>query len=386
MANPQALIPATLASAFVFGMVPTLLTRARLPWARHLGITEQRAQALTVAGALALVPMMLVGGVALDKWGPTGGIVVGSVLLALGLAALAVSRTVGQALAPVLLIGGGGACLGIGSCILMPMALFPGNPLAAANFGTLGFALGALLTGSLVDKMIDRWGVQKALLGLALTALLPGVILTCTPWSEPHQAPAGLGQSLGGPLLWLTTVAVLLYSPLEARLAAWSTRYLTAMGHRPNLAVVLTTGFWLSFLASRLVAGFLTAPELLLKYPEPWIVFTLALGIAIVLGNVAGTLTPRSAGVGMILVGAGLGPIFPTLLGLVLAQLPQAPGSACGVLFAAATLGGLVLPALRGEVGQSADASKALRYQMLLALALGGVALAIALVLASLEA
>jgi fucose permease len=182
MANPQGLIPATLASALVFGMVPALLARVRVHWANHLGIAQPRAGALAVAFPLALVPMMLVGGVALDKWGAAGGIVVGSVLLALGLAALGVSRTVPQAVAPVLLIGGGAACLGIGSCILMPQALLPDNPLAAANFGTLGFAVGALLTSPLVDKMVGRWGLQKALLGLALAALLPGVIAAFTPW------------------------------------------------------------------------------------------------------------------------------------------------------------------------------------------------------------
>src|SRR5262249_17872148 len=122
MPDSQVLIPATLASALIFGMVPALLAGVRVHWARQLGIEEKRAGALAAALHLTLVPMMLGGGVALDKWGAAQGLVAGSVLLALGLAALAVSRSLAQALAPIFLIGGAGACLGIGSFILMPRA------------------------------------------------------------------------------------------------------------------------------------------------------------------------------------------------------------------------------------------------------------------------
>jgi fucose permease len=381
MPDSQVLIPATLASALVFGMVPALLAGLRVHWARHLGIEEKRAGALAAAFHLALVPMMLVGGVALDKWGAVEGIIVGSVLLALGLAALAVSRSIVQALAPIFLVGGAGACLGIGGCILMPQAFFPGNPLAAACFGTLFMALGALLTPPLAEKAIGRWGLQKTLLGLALVALLPGVIASLTPWGETSRGAAPWSRGFDSPYLWLAALAALLYTPLENRLAAWSTRYLTHMGHHPNLASVLTTCFWLSFLISRLGAAILSAQGLVLEDPEPWIVFLLALGTAIVLGNMAGMVTPRSAGVGMILVGAGLGPIFPALLGLLLRLLSKTPGTACGVLFACATLGGMVLPALLGDRGPAAAPEKALHMPLVLALFLAGTALIVGLLL-----
>jgi hypothetical protein len=290
-----------------------------------------------------------------------------------------VSRSLAQALAPIFLIGGAGACLGIGSFILMPRAFFPGSPVAATNFGTLFMAGGALLTPPLAAKAIGRWGLQKTLLSLALIALVPGMIATLTPWEEKVPGAGAAGWGLDSPLLWLAALAVLLYTPLENRLAAWCTPYLTHMGHQPNLASVLTTCFWLSFLLARLGTSLLAAQGFVIEDPEPWIVFLLALGVAIVLGNMAGNVTPRSAGLGMVLAGAGLGPIFPTLLGLVIRLFPDTPGAACGVLFAFATLGGMVLPALLGDREPAANPEKALRMPLVLSLFLAGIALIIGL-------
>src|SRR5262249_34962354 len=72
----------------------------------------------------------------------------------------------------------------------------------------------------------------------------------------------------------------------------------------------------------------LAAQGFVIKDPEPWIIFLLALGVAIVLGNMAGNVTPRGAGLGRGLAGAGLGPNFPTLFGLVLMPVALKPRGA----------------------------------------------------------
>jgi fucose permease len=113
----------------------------------------------------------------------------------------------------------------------------------------------------------------------------------------------------------------------------------------------------------------------------PWLIVVLALLSAVTLGNLVGATYWRHGGLGLLLVGACFGPIFPTLVGLVLQTFPDAQGVAYGTMFAVGGTSGLMLPPLIGYYARRKTVREALRIPVVLALLLAAPALVLALVL-----
>jgi fucose permease len=372
--------PAIIICSFVYGSIPAVRDGIEAALGQRLGMSSQRAASLLALANLAALPLMVASGLAIDQLGAVAVLITGSLLVALGFLALAVSRTVGQAVAAILLIGAAGACLGVSSLVLMAQAFYSSQPAASTNLGTLIWTLGALLTPAWLNGFLRKWGLRQSLLAAALIGLLPGLAAALTPW--PTAPPAGhVAPVLDAPVLWLAALVLFLFIPLETLMAAWCTPYLTESGHLPRLASVLTAGFWLSFMAARLATGLLLGQDrLALKYVEPLIIVGLGGVAAVFLGNMAGTDRPRGASLGLLAVGACLGPVLPTLLGLVYRIFPASAGLAVGTVWAAGSLGGILLPPLLG-VSAPKPGPKALYYPLILALLVAAGALVLALAL-----
>jgi fucose permease len=149
---------------------------------------------------------------------------------------------------------------------------------------------------------------------------------------------------LADPILWLCGLALFCYGPLEASLGAWTTTYLGGRGVRPATAFGLLSGFWLAFMASRLATAF--------SLPvgrEAVLILVLAL---LCVGVLLGMVLSRDALTAMALVlAAGLvfGPIFPTLMAVLLGHFaPAVHGRAVGLLFAIGGVGWTAIPMLIG--------------------------------------
>jgi hypothetical protein len=84
----------------------------------------------------------------------------------------------------------------------------------------------------------------------------------------------------------------------------------------------------------------------------PWLVLVLAIVAAICLGNLAGSRGLRAPTVALLVVAGIIGPLFPTLVGLLFERFPASLwGSAFGAAAAAAFLSTrLLLPVLEGYV------------------------------------
>ncbi len=381
MTAASALIPATLTGAFAFGTGPALLMGLRPVLAKRLGVEERSVGRLSAALSLLLAPLLLVAGLLGDHWGSQEVLICGALAQSVGLCALAAGRTFRRAAAAVVPLAVGGAGLGVASIVLMPRAFFPTNPAAATLLGTLFFTLGALLAPALANRLVAWTDVRRSLLVLALLSLVPGLAAAVTPWPPAPAGPAAAAYALDAPVLWVAALVLFFYVPLEVALAAWSSKYLIELGHRPGLASTLMTGFWLSFLACRAAAGLLWGDsELILADPEPWIILLLALAAAITLGNLAGAERSHNASLGLFLVGAFLGPVLPLLLGFVLRVFaPEVRGIACGAVLALGTVGGLLVPLAAGGYARRADGRDVLRIPLALALLVAGSALILAL-------
>src|SRR6516162_5307425 len=88
----HSLMPATILGALVFGAILSLLGSIKLPLSRRLGVDESAVGGLLAALNLALIPMMLLGGMLIDELGVRWIIIAGSIAAGLGVFLLACSQ------------------------------------------------------------------------------------------------------------------------------------------------------------------------------------------------------------------------------------------------------------------------------------------------------
>lgn len=372
-----------ISSAFVFGMMLALLGSLKLTLSRSLNLREGRTGVLLFLQNLALVPMMLLSGVLIDAVGVQPVIVASSTVTTLSLFALSTHPKTSQAFAAVLFCGLGSAGLCTGSVVLMPQAFFPGEPLASLNLGILFFALGALVTPVLTDVLLRALGYRKAVALLALASLVPGILAALPGANEVRGGNPALADEfsslIGHNSLWLAALVVATYTPLEASISFWATTYLTDRGLGERRAAWFLTGFWGAFLVSRLLVAALLHGGYLRERWDAWVLVVPSLLAAVAIGNMAGTVGPEKAGNGLLFLGLCLGPIFPTLVGSVFERMEQDKlqsfGTAFGMIFAAGSLGSLVLAPVVASTANKKTVQSALRVPMFEALLLTAVAL-----------
>jgi fucose permease len=322
---------------------------------------------------------MLLSGVLIDTLGVQPVLIVGSLVTALAIFALTLRRSYPLTLTCILLVGLGGACISTGSVVLMPPAFRPLDRTAALNLGNVFFGLGALVTPALTDLLVRTVDFRRAMGLLAVICLVPAVLAATTPGGEfPQVEPqqGSLSFVLGSSVLWLCGLVFLLYVPLEWSVSTWATTYLTDLGQQERKAAWLLSGFWLCFLATRLLMALVRLPEGV----NPWVIIVLSLLAAVAFGNLAGTSSRSTAGFGLLFLGAALGPIFPTLVAVLFREFPEKEhGSAYGAMFAVGSLGSLVLPPLVGAFARRRSVQYALRIPMVMCLLLAAAAMVLGL-------
>jgi len=377
----------TISGAFVFGMMLALVGSLKLALAKRLSIGEGRVGGLLSALHLAFVPTMPLAGLLIDRTDWRFVLVAGCVLTAFGLYLLTVRATYGAALASLLLIGIGAACVSAACVVLMP-AFFDWDPkktAAAVNIGMVFFALGSLVTPTLVDLLLRTYDLerfQRTLIFLAVLCLVPAAV-TVVQWSVAGQIPsgsksAGLAAVLSDAKVWLAGLVFFLYGPLEFAVGTWATTYLIDHGYSDRRAARLLSGFWLTFLAGRLLTAYLEDKNFIGEAAEAALIPLLGIAAAVTLGNLVSAPATKKTGVGLLVLGLILGPIFPTLVGMVL-KLGHPPGTAYGMMFAIGSLGSLLLAPLIGLYARGRSVQLALRIPLMLALMMAAAAVVLGL-------
>ena len=205
-----------------------------------------------------------------------------------------------------------GACFGAGA-VVGPLTL------AAVGGYRLPFCAGAVL----------------AVVALALTRDLPGTA----------RAPAPTGGRSSLPMVAGFVALTALYVGVESGIGGWETTSLRAGGTGEAAAASWTAGYW-----AALTAGRLLAIPLALRVSAPALAGGSLLLAAAGLGLAH---VPGFAPAAYTLTGLALGPVFPTALAWLAQAAPGARGSTA-LVFAAANLGGVVLPVV---IGRLVDAS-----------------------------
>jgi fucose permease len=375
--------PTMVAALLVSGMGVALLGSVKVPLARRLQIDEARVGGLVSLFGFAMIPVILAAGFLTDLLGRQLVFRSGCALLAVSLIALARARAYPLALAAVMLLSAGWSLLINVENVLTPLA-FPGGMAYATNLANVFFGLGAFLTPLAAAFLVRRTSLPLALALLGGFALVPAVLslgidfaaLAPAAGTDAADGPPaqGIGSLLADPILWLCGLALFFYGPLEASLGAWATTYLGERGVPEATASSLLAGFWLAYMLSRLAAAFgLPAGR------ETALILVLALAcVAVMLGVVLNR--SRTAAMAQVLVaGAVFGPIFPTILAVLLGHFAAAVhGRAVGLLFAIGGIGWTLIPILIGAYARKVGVQRSFIIAVAAAVGLSLVALILA--------
>lgn len=316
------LVVAGMANAFLAGAL------VALPPALAPVIGADRARTLRTVTLALLVPLMLLAGFLIDKWGVPTTLMLGALLAAVTPVALEreTSRTATWSAAAVL--AGAIAAIATADLIVLCEALFAENPIRSVNLGFVVATAGAVVAAPVLRLVHRQLGATKTLFALSITMLLPAACLALTPpESLPHfDTAASWGAILKQPRLGLLLFAIALCAPLEITLGPWVRRFATEHAYVPGAITLQVTGFWLAFLGSRLAAC--------LWMPvghEIWILLVLVVVLGITAGNLLGAYAPQQATLVVCFMGACAGPLLPTFVGLAVGMFANDAAAAAAL-------------------------------------------------------
>lgn len=330
-----------LSAAFLLGLIPGCVSTVGPQWGATLGWTAAETQRRLRRGfILPTVILLPMAGWLCDLWGAKDVTLLGLLVLAAGVAILAVNPNSKTATSNLLGVALGVALLAVGSIAWMPTALSrPGRAVEALNLGFIAIGLGWLLGPQLTSRSISWIGLHRTFFSAAVLALISFGLLATS--EQPPIAKESIPQLTHDLRFWLLILAAALYLPVECCLESWSGPFLRDLGDRRRLQSHLFV-FWCAYLSARFATFWL-----LRTGTEPVFLLTCAAVSAMILGNLVGTYGPSSGRIGFWLVGFCYGPLLPGFLGLFGQTFPDHFGGILGVLLAAGTIYNTILsPAL----------------------------------------
>jgi hypothetical protein len=370
----QAVTALTIGGSVTFGIVLALLGHLKLALSRRPEQQTGRVDVLLTLINLALIPAMVAAGFLVDFWGVQPTMILGSVLLALSFLALSAGPSYTRSVCAVSVATFGAAAVGTSSLILMPRGLFGAQEATASlQYGLVLVGLSALLMPPLVDLLVRGLGFRRAIAIVAFVVLMPAFLAALPAKGELAAAGGNAGVLLlvRDPGVWLAGLVFFCYAPLEAFVSVWTTTLLTSIGE-PYRQVRWLAGFWTAFLLSRLAMAFIEHAGYLHDDWSSWFLFGSALMSAVVIGNLSGAFRAHQAGMGLVILGCFLGPLFPFLAGRLfsLDSTKDLPGTAFGLFYGCGSLGSLALSPLVGLSANARSMQAALRIPLFIALVL----------------
>ncbi len=272
----------------------------------------------------------------------------GGLLVVAGLACEGVSPVLAALIFGALLFGLGGGCMDAGLNVWVADHRGARHLNWLHGFYGVGTTIGpVLMTGLLLRGESWRWG-YAALAGAGL-CVAASFGLTRRRWTvsalRSAAEPGSWLAAVNHPLVRLQVVLFFIYTGLEVTLGQWTFSVFLARGSSAAAAGAWTTAYWGCFTASRFVLGALIG-----RLDADRVLRAATCGVVAGAGAYAGAPQPWD-GLGLVLAGVCLAPIYPTLI----ARAPERLGSAIalhaiGFKSSAATAGAASLPALAGLI------------------------------------
>jgi beta-galactosidase len=362
--------PVALSCVFGLGVCFSLLGSIGVKLMPRLAIDRGRFGTLISAFMFTCLIVSLLAGLVTDKVGYGPVAVFGFAAAALGILLLARARTFASAVLCCVGLGFGAMALNTAGNTLIPVVLFGGtNPAAASNLGNVFFGLGLFLTPLLVSFLFRKMAYPAAVSLVGLLVLVP---IAPAVWAAYPKAAAGIDLAsaaslLADPVVLLGAAVLLFYSSIETSFCNWLTPCAKELivQTRPDCgeaAADASAQRMLSIFAVAMMAGRLITSQVpnVTQFGQ-WIVAGVMLAAAAVVIVLATAKKASRVPLLAALSGLLLAPCFPTTVGLVFARHPANFGSVFGIIFAAAMLGGVVVPKAIGNLAKGATVQKSLR-------------------------
>ncbi len=365
------LLPATMVAALlVSGMGVAILGSIKVALAARLQMNEARVGGLVSLFGFAMIPVMLVVGFFTDTIDKRIIMTAGLLLITASLVGLGWARTYLASLVAVLAFSMGWSML-INVANVLAFAAFGVTETFAQNLANVFFGLGAFLTPLGVTWLLGRFSFPTTLAVLGSLALVPVALAFGATFPPPGGAAmVSLTDLLANPVLWLCGFALFFYGPMEASLGAWTTTYLQNLGVKATTAAGMLSGFWLMYMATRLITAF-TLPE----GAKTQLILALGVISAVILILMVQCRTPKLAMGLVAAAGLAFGPIFGTLVAVLLGNVDKAAGGrAVGLFFAIGGVGWTTIPMLVGNYARRTSLQHAFVIVVGAAVGLSGVA------------
>ena len=368
----------------IMGLAYALVGGLKLSLAERLQLDEGKVGRLVGGFGTMFGPTIVLCGFLTDAVGRQGVWLAGSAAVAAAILILARTRTYRGALIAVVLLGIGWAAQVNVSNVLMRVAVPADQPrealIWATNFFDFAFGFGALATPLVLGLVLKRLGYSNGLVALAVLATVP-LVLGAFAEMHPAAAPAtalpaetagstpssGTAALLSSPGFWLLGFAFLFFVPLETSVAGWA----TTLVHRQipagvpearvaRIAAWTLSGFWFGFTGSRLIVSILGAlgvmTAILGANNEQALLVALGLTSVLLMLVLVVVRGQAATSATILLAGIACGPVFPTMMAVVLLSVPpDTMGRAVGFFFFFASVGWTVVPMLIGAVARKTD-------------------------------
>jgi fucose permease len=347
---------------------------------------------INAAGA---VLAYLLSGPVIDRAGKKPALALGAFLVIVSMVAFALVLSVVSPAASLALIFGCSLVLGFGAnavvaaghALVADIAASWRN--AALNLLDICFGLGLATLPLFVQTIQGKGGLPAVfwVLGLGTVGLFL-LVLTLRFPGATHQDAAALGEAktlFRNPSFWLLAIALFMYVGAEVSVGKWVVTFmerdpqiiaqqgldataLTAISRTSTQALdhffeTDTTGVRvatyalrsLSFFAFALLFGRLVSSLLLSVFrANSLILLTVGSGLnaaALIISFTAGN--PSLVRMGLIIAGFGMGPIFPTSVGLASVMMPRLAGTAMSLVMGVGFAGLLVIPPAVGYISSA---------------------------------
>lgn len=374
-----------LLSALPGSVLPTLERNQYLPTDKHVGT-------FLLINALGAVLAYLVSGPLIDRVGKKLTLIAGTLLVItsmIGLALIVTNVAAATALflilACSLILGlGANAIVSAGHALVADVAASWRN--AALNLLDVCFGLGLMTLPLFVQGLQERGGLGMVFWVLGGTALILVALMVVSRFPSPaHPDSFPIGEAkdlLRNPSFWLLAIALFMYVGTEVSVGKWVVAFMerdakllahsglintkfqmvdqasplalsSFFEHDPMGVAIATYALrTLSFFALALLSGRVVS-SILLGLFKVNSLRLLAVGSAIaVIGLAIGfnATSPETVRWAMILSGFGMGPIFPTSVGLASAMAPRISGTAMSLTMGVGFAGLLAIPPAVGYV------------------------------------
>ena len=352
MYNKKLVFVASCLGMLLFGIVMTTLGAILPSIVEKFGIQKDNAGSLFLLMTFGMLFGSLIFGPVVDRFGYKSLLAISALLVFLGLEGIAFATSILVIKIPVFLIGFGGGIINGGTNALVSDI---SEDTRSAGLSLLGvfFGVGAIGVPLLLWLLLGLLSYEFIIAGIGLLVLVPLILFLVIKFPVPKQEQGfpikdGVRMLKELPLL-LFGVILLFESGMEMTVGSWTPLFFTEeLGSDVNKAAFFFSFYWLGMVAMRTFLGFL------LKNRSAVGIQFLCIGLAFI-GAVILIISNSVllSILGLFLIGCGLAPTFPVMLGFVGTLYSKLSGTAFSIVFVMALLGGMSYPYITGINAQS---------------------------------